>query len=127
MFEFGGGKVFFISLSNTGTSLAGVGDLWSGLDSWQAEERLLLLQECSRREEYLADNGLACLYELYCHLCTCFALNAAAYAADVRREAVFHIWGDRSAGLCRPANIYAAVTSLALCTTTARTAGMAIL
>lgn len=52
----------------------------------------LCLSLVGQRGEYLADSGFTCLYELYCHLCACFALDAAAYVADVRREAAFQAW-----------------------------------
>lgn len=52
----------------------------------------LCLALVGRRGEYLAESGFSCLYELYCHLCACFALEAGAYVEDVRREAAFQAW-----------------------------------
>lgn len=52
----------------------------------------LCLSLVGRRGEYLADSGFTCLYELYCHLCSRFELDPAAYVLDVRREAAFQAW-----------------------------------
>lgn len=52
----------------------------------------LCLSLMGRRAEYLAGSGFTCLYEVYCHLCSCFALDARAYVQDVCREAAFQSW-----------------------------------
>lgn len=52
----------------------------------------LSLSLVGRRAEYLAGSGFTCRYELYCHLCKCFALDASTYIENVRREAAFQAW-----------------------------------